>query len=252
MPEMVMAEISQPKLKWSDQDVLVRFANRVVLFIDPKFTDDDPDNPLSDINIAINKVIDYGRRSELSEQEFILALNFASKGFLMLDDQRVKVFREINQINLAEIEAGYIEYKSRDQKYQNGKELIKGFLNPPPPALSPEEYEAMTLENIRKDYHRFQADGKVLATPIFYDLIKKSKGDKIKLSFVENFLKNYVPETAEGKLSADGTSLPRVIKKDAYLEFQNEVIGNYILYLKLNETSEELWMQHWKRLREKE
>lgn len=169
----------------------------------------------------------------------------------MLDDQKVKIYREINQINLAEIESGYLDFKARDQKHQNGKSEISKLLNPPPPKLSPEEYEALKLENIRKDYHRFKADGKVLASPIFYDLVKKDKGDKVKLQFVENFLKNFVPQTAEGKLSADGTALPKVIKKDAYLEFQNEMINNYVIYYKLHETSEEVWMQHWKRLNSK-
>ncbi|WP_312900224.1 hypothetical protein [Chryseobacterium taichungense] len=250
------AEISQSKLKYSDDDSLMRFANRVVFEIDPKFPDDDesndPENMLSPLNIAINRVIDYGRRSDLTENEFMLSISMAQKGLLQIDGEKVRFFREINQAHFAQYEMGYTEFKARDQKYQNAKEEIRKAITPAEKKLTAEEYEIMTLENIRKDYHRFQADGKVLATPIFYDLIKKSKGDKIKLSFVETFLKNYVPETAEGKLSADGTSLPRVIKKDAYLEFQNEVIANYIQYLKLNETSEELWMQHWKRLREKE
>jgi len=181
----------------------------------------------------------------------LLALNFASKGILVLDDQKIKIYREINQINLAEIESGYVEFRARDQKHQNSKEEIKNFLNPPPAKMTDEEFEKMTFENIRKDFHRFKADGKVLASPVFYDLIKKEKGDKVKLIFVENFLKNYVPEVAEGKLSSESTALPKIIKKDAFLEFQNEMISNYVIYLKLHETSEDLWMKHWKRLYKK-
>ena len=222
-----------------------------MLFIDPKFTDEDPEDQFSDFNIAKNKIVDFGRRCDLTEMEYILALNFASKGILVLDDQIVKIYREINQINLAEIERGYTEFKVRDQRHQNSKNEISKLLNPPPPKMTPEEYEAATLENIRKDYHRFKADGKVLATPVFYELIKQEKGDKVKLKFVEEFLKNFVPESAEGKLSGDGTALPKVVKKDAYLEFQNEMIFNYVIYLKLHETSEEIWMQHWKRLNDK-
>lgn len=233
----------------------MRFANRVVFEIDPKFPDDeernDPDNPLSPLNIAINRVIDYGRRSDLTEQEFMIAISMAQKGLLLIDDEKVRFFREINQAHFAQYEMGYVEFKIRDQKYQNAKDSIRKLLTPPEKKMTAEEYEAMTLENIRKDYHRFKADGKVLATPIFYDLIKKEKGDKVKLIFVENFLKNYIPETAEGKLSGEGTALPKIIKKDAYVEFQNEMIKNYVVYLKLHETSEEIWMQHWKRLNDK-
>ncbi|MDN5396911.1 MAG: hypothetical protein L0G07_09030 [Chryseobacterium sp.] len=233
----------------------MRFANRVVFEIDPKFPDDeernDPDNPLSPLNIAINRVIDYGRRSDLTEQEFMIAISMAQKGLLLIDNEKVRFFREINQAHFAQYEMGYVDFKIRDQKYQNAKDSIRKALTPPEKKMSAQEYESMTLENIRKDYHRFKADGKVLASPIFYDLIKKEKGDKVKLIFVENFLKNYVPEIAEGKLSAEGTALPKIIKKDAYLEFQNEMIKNYVVYLKLHETSEEIWMQHWKRLNDK-
>lgn len=255
LPETVTAEISQPKLKYSDDPSLMRFANRVVFEIDPKFPDDeernDPDNPLSPLNIAINRVIDYGRRSDLTEQEFMIAISMAQKGLLLIDNEKVRFFREINQAHFAQYEMGYVDFKIRDQKYQNAKDSIRKALTPPEKKMSAQEYESMTLENIRKDYHRFKADGKVLASPIFYDLIKKEKGDKVKLIFVENFLKNYVPEIAEGKLSAEGTALPKIIKKDAYLEFQNEMIKNYVVYLKLHETSEEIWMQHWKRLNDK-
>lgn len=245
----MIAEISQPKLKWSSPEIIERFANRVILFIDPKFTDEDPDNPLSDINIALNKVKDYAKRSDLTESEFLIALEMAPKGFLTLDGEKVKFFREVNQANFAEYEAGYIEFKSRDAKFQNGKAEISKYLNPPPPEMTFDELQKTTIENIRKDYHRFKADGKVMATPIFYDLIVFARGGgKVKLEFVENFLKNYVPEVAEGKVGSNGTSLPKVIKKDVFVEFQNEMICNYVEYLKLHETSEDLWVQHWERL----
>ncbi|AZA82198.1 hypothetical protein C1637_09790 [Chryseobacterium lactis] len=227
------------------------FANKVVFEIDAKIEDDgndDPEDALSPTNIALNRVIDYAKRSDLTEKEFMIAISMAQKGLLQIDGEKVRFFREINQAHFAQYEMGYIDFKIRDQKYQNAKDSIQKFLSPPEKKMTPEEYEALTLENIRKDYHRFKADGKTLATPIFYELIKKDKGDRVKLVFVENFLKNYAPETAEGKLSADGTALPKLIKKDAYLEFQNEMIKNYIIYLKLHESSEEIWMQHWKRL----
>lgn len=229
----------------------MQFANKVVFTIDPKLPDDhdfSDEDPMHPLNIALNRVVDYGRRSDLTEQEFMIALSMAPKGLLQVDGEKVKFFREINQAQLSQYEQGYIDYKIRDQKYQNAKDEIRKLIAPPEKKLSPEEYEAMRTENIRKDYHRFKADGKVLATPIFYDLIKKTGIEKVKLQFVENFLKNFVPEIAEGKLSGVGTALPKVVKKDVYLEFQNEMIKNYIIYLKLDETSEEVWMQHWKKL----
>lgn len=244
------AEIQQSKLKWSDDQTLERFANRVILAIDPKFSDGDTDDQFSDFNIAKNKVYDFGRRSDLTEGEYLLALEMAMKGKLVLDEQKVKIYREINQINLSEVEQAYQIFKQQDQRYANGKRELQKFLAPPPPPpLTAEELKGISLENIKKDYHRFNADGKVLATHLFYDLIKKTRGEKIRLEFVETFLKNFVPEVAEGKLTATGsTQMPRVIKKDVYVEFQDEIIKQYVMHLKINEQTESEWVKHWENL----
>ncbi|WP_347216660.1 hypothetical protein [Chryseobacterium sp.] len=229
----------------------MRFANRVVFDIDPKFPDDDNndlDDPLSPLNIAINRVRDYAKRSDLTEQEFLIALSMAQKGLLQIDGEKVRFFREINQAHFAQYEMGYVEFKIRDQKYQNAKDSIRKVLSPPEKKMTPEEYKALTLENIRKDYHRFKVDGKILATPVFYDLIKKTGIVKIKLEFVENFLKNFIPEVAEGKIGSNGTSLPKVIKKDAYVEFKNEMIKHYVIHLELQKKTEEEWIKHWEAL----
>jgi len=95
LPETVKVEIQQSKLKWSDDQTLERFANRVILAIDPKFSDGDSDDQFSDFNIAKNKVYDFGRRCDLTEGEYLLALEMAMKGKLVLDEQKVKIYREI-------------------------------------------------------------------------------------------------------------------------------------------------------------
>lgn len=231
----------------------MRFANRVVFEIDPKFPDDeesnDLDNPLSPLNMAINRVIDYGRRSDITEKEFMIAISMTQKGLLQIDGEKVRFFREINQAHFAQYEMGYVDFKIRDQKYQNAKDSIKKVLSPAPKPVTPEELKQLSLVNIKKDYHRFNADGKVLATPLFYNLIKKKGLEKVKLSFLETFLKNFVPEVAEGKLTAAGSSqMPKVIKKDVYVEFQDEIIKQYVLHLKINEQTESEWIKHWENL----
>lgn len=231
----------------SEQDVNV-FTAKVINFFNPKFETE------TEVELARADIFKFALRCELTAEEFLLALNLATEGKLKSEingeggAEVIKLYRDIDSIKLGEVKAAYMRYKIEDEKYKKGKDQIRNYLNPPPPKMTSEEYEALTLENIKRDYHRFKADGKVLATPLFYDLIKQARGENIKLKFVESFLKNFVPEVAEGKLSATGTALPKLIKKDAYLEFQNEMIVNYVLYLKLHETSEEVWMQHWKRL----
>ncbi len=178
----------------------------------------------------------------------MIALDMVPKGLLDIDGEKVKFFREINQAQLGQYEAGYIEFKARDNKIQNAKGRISLFLNPPPPDLSPEDLQKLTLSNIKKDYHRFKAEGKVLATPIFYDLIKKTGIVKVKLDFVEKFLRSFVSEIAEGKIGSNGTNLPKVVKRDVYVEFQNEMINHYIIHLELHDKTEEEWIKHWEAL----
>lgn len=252
LPETVIAEISQAKLKYSSDDDLIRFANRVVYEIDPKFPEEDgndPNDQFSPLNLALNRVIDYGRRCDLTEKEFMIAISMAQKGILQVDGEKVRFFREINQAHFAQYEMGYIDFKIRDQKYQNAKDSIRTFLTPQQKEITPEELKGLRMENIRKDYHRFNADGKVLATPLFYDLIKKTRGEKIRLEFVETFLKNFVPEIAEGKITSLGSSqMPKIIKKDVYLEFQDEIIRQYVIHLKLNDQTEVEWINHWENI----
>ncbi|KUJ54010.1 hypothetical protein AR686_17640 [Chryseobacterium aquaticum subsp. greenlandense] len=247
-----MAEISQAKLKYSSDDDLMRFANRVVYEIDPKFPEEDvndPNDQFSPLNLALNRVIDYGRRCDLTEKEFMISISMAQKGLLQIDGEKVRFFREINQAHFAQYEMGYVDFKIRDQKYQNAKDSIRTFLTPQQKEITPEELKSLRMENIRKDYHRFNADGKVLATPLFYDLIKKTRGEKIRLEFVEMFLKNFVPEIAEGKITSLGSSqMPKIIKKDVYLEFQDEIIRQYVIHLKLNDQTEAEWINHWENI----
>lgn len=237
-------------LKQSNEEQINIFTAKVLNYFNPKYGE----NPTLEEELACADIHRFAMRCEITEDEFMLALDLATEGKLKTEPdaagntENIKLYREIDIIKLGEVKAAYMRFKNDDEKYKNGKAKIKAFLDPPAKKLTPEEYRTLTLDNIRKDYHRFKADGKVLATPIFYDLIKKTGIVKIKLEFVEKFLKNYVPEVAEGKISSGGTSLPKVIKKDAYVEFQNEMINHYIIHLNLHEITEEEWVKHWELL----
>lgn len=237
-------------LKQSNEEQINIFTAKVLNYFNPKYGE----NPTLEEELACADIHRFAMRCEITEDEFMLALDLATEGKLKTEPDaagnigNIKLYREIDIIKLGEVKAAYIRFKNDDEKYKNGKAKIKAFLNPPEKKLTAEEYRTLTLNNIRKDYHRFKADGKVLATPVFYDLIKKTGIVKVKLDFVEKFLKKFVPEIAEGKISSGSTSLPKVIKKDAYVEFQNEMISHYIIHLNLHEITEEEWVKHWELL----
>ncbi|MHA7823663.1 hypothetical protein ACVVIH_12945 [Chryseobacterium arthrosphaerae] len=249
LPQIVKAEISQSMLKQSNDEQINIFTAKVLSYFNPKFED-----PEIEEELARADILRFAMRCEITEEEFMLALDLATEGKLKTEPdsagnvENIKLYREIDIIKLGEVKAAYLRFKNDDEKYKNGKAKIKAFLSPPEKKMTPEEYRSLTLDNIRKDYHRFKADGKVLATSVFYDLIKKTGIVKVKIDFLEKFLKNFVPEVAEGKLSSGGTSLPNIVKKDVYVEFQNEMINHYIIHLDLHQKNEEEWIKHWETL----
>lgn len=241
-------------LKYASEIEVNTFCAKICSLFNPKFSGSSAEQDAQS-EIAFATTYDFAKKCELTAQEFILAFHLASEGKLKTESDTngnseiVKLYREIDIIKLGEIKSAYIRFKTSDEKYKKGKNKLRSFLTPPPKQVTPEEMKELTMDNIKKDYHRFKADGKVLATPVFFDLIKKKMGGVIKLDFVDRFLKNFIPEVAEGKLTPTGsTQLPKIIKKDVYVEFQDEIIKQYIMHLKINNYTETEWINHWEKL----
>ncbi len=238
-----MAEISQSMLKSSSDEERMFFAERVLSFINPKFDD------IADFEASKSELLDFARKCELTHNEFIHALELATEGKLIAEDDngsfnRVKMFREIDRLKLGEVKSAYIFYKRQDKQYENGKEAITAYLNPPVEIILTEEQKAeLRLKTYKTEYKRLQRDGKVLDCFTFYNIIVEAEKIKnIKLSFVEKVLSKYIIhyEKTESK-----SLIQNIVKSNPMLFLKEEIVSAYIHKNKLIDMDEDEWVDFW-------
>lgn len=238
-----MAEISQSMLKSSSEQERMFFAERVLSFINPKFDD------IADFEASKSELLDFASKCELTHNEFIHALELATEGKLITEDEngsfsRVKMFREIDRLKLGEIKSAYIFYKRQDKKYENGKEIITAYLNPPVEIILTEEQKAeLRLKTFKTEYKRLQRDGKVLDCFTFYNIIIESeKIENIKLSFVEKVLNKYM---IHNEKSQNKSLFHNIVGSNPILFLKEEIVSAYIKKNKLREMNEDEWIDFW-------
>jgi len=246
-------------LKSCDNLTIEIFALHVINFINPNFENPDFDDPQSDASLNKQKVIDFAKKSRLTPQEFMNALDLVPRDELTTIEQRpdgedfekpLKLFSRIDSKNLIEIETAYIRYRNKNKLYEKGKAEIKAFLNPPTPELTPEQKQENRMKFLKEEFARLKSKGAVLGSTTFYDLIRK-ENKIIKLSFVEKFMLTFKPEEfSEDKRSLEThlASTKKVIKKDVFLSFKEVFVAAYIAKMKLSEETESEWINHWQNL----
>lgn len=123
-------------LKHSDDKVKTEFALLVINFINPKYN-----IPQVEIKPDIEKCKDFASKCQLTKDEFMIALDMASRRLLTYKDgkkellnpnydgETVEYFREIDLSVLGKIETAYIQFKQKDVQYDNGKRKISKHLN---------------------------------------------------------------------------------------------------------------------------
>lgn len=254
------AEISQPMLKSCDLLTLEMFSLHVLNFINPNFENPDFEDPHSDASLNKQKVIDFAKKSKLTPQEFMDALDLVPRGELTTIEERpngeefektLKLFSRIDSKNLIEIETAYIRYKTRNKLYEKGKAELKAFLMPPTKESSDEEKKAQNLKFLKEEYQRLQLRGFVLGSTVFYDLIR-SNYKVVNLGFVEKFMINFKPEIFEDeKRSVEFhlASSKKIIKKDVFLAFKELFIEKYIEKAQLKNMSDIEWIEHWQNIK---
>lgn len=247
-----MAKISQPLLKFSNQQERELFAQKVLAFINPKYSDEN--NP-NDVRLDFGVIVDFSRTSDLTANEFMLALQLSADGKLFSEgsdgkSSEVKLFREIDRLKLGEVQKAYIQHKSKDKLHQQGQDRLKAYLNPPK-EKSEEELKAERIEFLKGQYKELQSKGSVRASVIFYPLLRK-KHKEVKLDFLDNFLNNFKPETIELKNGAgiDFSNPAKVVKNNVHTSFKDAFVSVAIQHYKLKEKTEEQWIEFWEELKE--
>ncbi|MFC7347279.1 hypothetical protein ACFQO9_11175 [Chryseobacterium zhengzhouense] len=236
------------------------FALQVLNFINPNLENPDFDDPNSDGSLTKQKIKDFAKKSRLTPQEFLNALDLVPRDELTTIEQRpngeefekpLKLFSRVDSKNLIEIETAYIRYKSKNKLYEKGKTELKAFLMPPVQESTQEQKEAQNLKFLKEEYQRLQLRGFVLGTTVFYDLIRPDF-KVVNLGFVEKFMLNFKHEIFEDDVRSTEVHLAsskKVIKRDVLLAFKELFIEKYIEKAQLKTLSESEWIDHWQNIR---
>lgn len=260
LPAIVKAEISQPMLKSCDGLTLEMFALHVLNFINPNFENPDFEDPNSDASLNKQKVIDFAKKSRLTPQEFMDALDLVPRDQLTTIEQRadgedyekpLKLFSRIDSKSLIEIETAYMRYRSKNKLYEKGKAELKAFLMPPVHESTQEQKDAQNLKFLKEEYQRLQIRGFVLGTTIFYDLLRPNY-KVVNLGFVEKFMLNFKHEVFEDEVRSTEVHLAsskKVIKRDVLLAFKELFVEKYIEKAQLKSLSESEWIDHWQNIK---
>lgn len=252
LPQIVKAEISQSMLKQSTEEQINIFSAKVLNYFNPKF-----DDPEIEEELARADIFRFALRCEITEEEFMLALDLATEGKLQTapdlagNVENIKLYREIDIIKLGEVKAAYLRFKKVDENYKNGKNKITAFLYPPVVELTPEQKKEIRIKFLKEEFFRLQTKGEVLGSIQFYDLLRKEH-KVIKIGFVEKFLQTVKLEEyidAGRSTEVHKASSKKVIKKDPFLEFKELFVSSYITKMKLKDVTEEKWIEHWEALR---
>lgn len=247
-------------LKYCDDLTLEIFALNVLNFINPNLENPDFDDPNSDASLNKQKIKEFAKKSRLTPEEFMTALDLVPRDELTTIEQRadgedfekpLKLFSRVDSKNLIEIETAYIRYKAKNKLYEKGKAEIKAFLSPPPAKLTPEQKKNIWLKFLKDEFARLQEKGEVLGSVQYYDLIRRNH-DVIKLAFVEKFMQWFVPEEHtkdERSTSVHLASSKKIIKKDLFLSFKELFVSSYIKKMNLKDGTEENWIDHWEMLK---
>lgn len=235
LPQMTKAEISQSMLKYANLSEKEKFAQSVLILVNPKFENEDEGK------LAFGVLIDFCHTSDLTADEMILAIKMAMDRKLYIDSENgmkpVQVFREIDRLKLGEIQHAYKEFKRANSPHQKAKEEIKKLLAFPPVEISEEQKKAERMKFYEEEWKRLQDRGIIYGTIVFYELIK-TEVEKVKLSFLEAVLDTYKPENKKGIIE-------EIVQQNPKVHFINHFVMKFIKAHKLKALSLEDWKLYW-------
>lgn len=237
-----LATIASPKLKFSDDIQHGVFAEKVLLYIDPKFDNE------NEFEVAKSKLIEFAKTSELTSDEFLHALELCAEGKLITEDEKgefkkVKIFREINALKLHEIKSAYILYRNTSKEFETSENIVKAFLEPPKPEMSDEEKLQWAIKTFKVEYARLLA-GELYNCFIFFDIITINEGVKtIKLSWLKKIFADW--DVSRNKINDNNFKkvLSEITNPFNYLK--QRFVLTYIENHRLLDLSVEKWVEYW-------
>ena len=241
---MARAEVQSLMLKHCNDSQIAIFSAKVINFINPKFNEGEFELAEADLYI-------FAKGCELTPDEFLLALKMAAEGKLSREvngnNEKITLYKQIDQLSLLTIKSAYIELKKTEKAYNDDLLLIKTALLPKIKEKTPEELKEQRINFFIEDYKRLKSDGKVLGTVIFYDLIKKSGIETVKLKWLENSLERFKP-TISGTVRGNDFEKVKVSKikeNNAKTHFIDDFVNSFIKFKKLSELTQEEFVEFW-------
>ena len=241
---MARAEVQSLMLKHCDDSQISIFSAKVINFINPKFNEGEFELAEADLYI-------FAKGCELTPDEFLLALKMAAEGKLSREvngnNEKITLYKQIDQLSLLTIKSAYIELKKTEKAYNDDLLLIKSALLPEIKEKTPEELKEQRINFFIEDYKRLKSDGKVLGTVIFYDLIKKSGIETVKLKWLENSLERFKPtisETVRGN-DFEKVKMPKIKENNAKTHFIDDFVNSFIKFKKLSELTQDEFVKYW-------
>ena len=241
---MARAEVQSLMLKHCDDSQISIFSAKVINFINPKFNEGEFELAEADLYI-------FAKGCELTADEFLLALRMAAEGKLSREingnNEKITLYKQIDQLSLLTIKSAYIELKKTEKSYNDDLLLIKSALLPEIKEKTPEELKEQRINFFIEDYKRLKSDGKVLGTVIFYDLIKKSGIETVKLKWLENSLERFKPtisETVRGN-DFEKVKMPKIKENNAKTHFIDDFVNSFIKFKKLSELTQDEFVKYW-------
>lgn len=216
---MTRAEIAYTRLKHSNQEEIERFAQKVLLLINPKFESEEEGG------IAYQILLEFAKTADLTAEEMLTAIRMAMNKQLFVEDNDksipVKVFREIDLIKLSEIQYAYKELKRVNHEHQKAKERIILALEPPKQIFDKEK-EQIDLEYFKQLQEDLQQGNTDYSAFIFYDRLE----DKINLSN-EDKKRLFAYEKKKYELELKEQAKTNYLKRNVYKEFMQSFEKGY-------------------------
>lgn len=240
------AEITQSTLKQTSLDnpnEIEAFINEIFAKVNPTFTDGE-----NGVKLAESEIRRYAKQSLITREEFFIARTLLSRDLLFdFEGNPLKPFKIIDFEFFNKVETAYINFRNYEKTREIGIAKIKAFLEPQKPEPTEEELKEQRLKFFIEDYKRLKSDGKVLGTVIFYDLIKKSGIETVKLKWLENSLERFKPtisETVRGN-DFEKVKVPKIKENNAKTHFIDDFVNSFIKFKQLSELTQDEFVKYW-------
>lgn len=202
-------------------------------FINPKFENE------QEALYSQKIIIEFAQNCNITANEYMLALDLASRRLLTLNGEVIKVFREIDRLKLGEIETAFTEYKRHDPNAEKGEKMINQHLNQEKePSEAEKELERKRF--LTNAFNKYKATGEIIGGTLLYEKLRK-RVSLVGLDFLDNFIRNYTGERVE---KTQGLIPFRVEKTNLKVEWATAYVKQFC-DLKLSQLNLNGWIEFW-------